>query len=46
MANWREAKNYPQHGAGITSEIAALLMFGIFAQMMNKDKIEVDITGR
>ncbi len=38
MANWLETKKDPQHGAGITSEIAALLVFGISAYLMHGEK--------
>jgi len=38
LANWLEAKKDPEHGAGITSEIAALLMFGISAYLMHGEK--------
>jgi len=38
MANWLETKKDPQHGTGITSEIAALLVFGISAYLMHGEK--------
>ena len=38
MANWLETKKDHEHGAGITSEIAALLVFGISAYLMHGEK--------
>ena len=38
MANWLETKKDPEHGAGITSEIAALLVFGVSAYLMHGEK--------
>lgn len=38
MANWLETRKVPEHGTGITSEIAALLVFGISAYLMHGEK--------
>ncbi len=38
MANWLETKKDPEYGAGITSEIAALLVFGISAYLIHGQK--------
>ncbi len=38
MANWLETRKDAEHGAGITSEIAALLVFGISAYLMHGEK--------
>lgn len=39
LANWMETeKEDPEHGAGITSEVAALLVFGISAYLIHGEK--------
>ncbi|WP_411827838.1 MgtC/SapB family protein [Luteolibacter sp. AS25] len=38
MANWLETKKEPVRGAGITSEIAAILVFAISAYLMHGEK--------
>lgn len=38
LGNWLETRKDPEHGAGITSEIAAMLVFGISAYLMNGEK--------
>lgn len=38
MANWLETRREAEHGSGITSEIAAMLVFGISAYLVNGEK--------
>ncbi len=38
LANWLETRKDPDHGAGITSEMAALLVFGISAYLVHGEK--------